>query len=57
MKRIILIFFLFSGCAYNHNENSNNHSPMNFSNISTIEEFIIKLKVYANDSPYPNIDN
>ena len=57
MKRIILIFFLLSSCAYNQNQTSNNYSSMDFSNVSTIEEFMIKLKVYATNSPYPNIDD
>ena len=57
MKRIILIFFLLSSCAYNQNQTSNNYSSIDFSNVSTIEEFMIKLKVYAINSPYPNIDD
>ena len=57
MKRMILIFFLLLGCASNQKQNSNNYSSMDFSNVTNIEEFMIKLKVYANNSPYPNIDD
>ena len=57
MKRIIIIFFLFSGCSYNQTENINNLSNINFSDDLTLEEFKIKLEEYANNSPYPNINN
>jgi hypothetical protein len=55
MKRIILIFILLSGCAYNQNQN--NFSNIDFSDTLTLEEFITKLEEYAKNSPYPNIDN
>ena len=57
MKRIILIFFLFSGCVNNQSQNTNNYSAIDFSNVSTMEEFKIKLEEYADNSPYPNIDD
>ena len=57
MKRIILIFFLFSGCVNNQSQNTNNFSAIDFSNVSTMEEFKIKLEEYADNSPYPNIDD
>ena len=57
MKRIILIFILFLGCSSNQKQNINNYSTIDFSNVSTIEEFKIKLEEYANNSPYPNIDD
>ena len=57
MKRMILIFFLLLGCASNQKQNSNNYSSMDFSNVTNKEEFMIKLKVYANNRPYPNIDD
>ncbi len=57
MKRIILIFFLLSGCAYNQTENNNNSSNVSFSDELSFEEFKIKLEEYANYSPYPNIDS
>ena len=57
MKRIILLFFLFPGCAYNQAEVDNNLSDVDFPINLTFEEFKIRLKVYSNNSPYPNIDN
>ena len=57
MKKFILIFFLFSGCVYNQNENINAVSDINFSDDLTLEEFKLKLEEYANNSPYPNIDD
>ena len=57
MKRFILIFLLFSGCAYNQNTNINVVSDINFSDDLTLEEFKLKLDEYANNSPYPNIDD
>ena len=62
MKKIILIIFLFSACSYNNDEKvnniSNNNLPfINFSNDLSFEEFKIKLEEYANNSPYPNIDD
>jgi len=57
MKRFILIFLLFSGCVYSQNENINAVSDINFSDDLTLEEFKLKLEEYANNSPYPNIDD
>ena len=57
MKRIVLIFCLISGCAYNQTENSNNLSDINFSDNLSFKEFMIRLEDYANNSPYPNIKN
>ena len=57
MKRLILILFLFSGCSTNQSQNTNNYSTLEFSDNLTIEEFMIKLDEYANNSPYPNIDD
>ena len=57
MKKFILIFFLFSGCVYNQNANINAVSDINFSDDLTLEEFKLKLEEYANNSPYPNIDD
>ena len=57
MNRIILIFFLISGCSYNQTENKNDLERINFSKELTFEEFKIKLDEYANNNPYPNIDN
>ena len=57
MKRIILIFFLLSGCAYNQSQNDTNISNINFSDNLTLDEFKFKLEKYSKNSPYPNIDN
>ena len=57
MKRIILVFFLFSGCSNNQTEIKDNFADINFSNDLSFEEFKIKLEDYAKNSPYPNIDN
>ena len=57
MKKFILIFFLFSGCVYNQNANITAISDINFSDDLTLEEFKLKLEEYANNSPYPNIDD
>ena len=57
MKKIILTFFLLSGCSYNQTEVKDNFANVNFSNDLSFEEFKIKLENYAKNSPYPNIDN
>jgi len=57
MKRFILIFLLLSGCVYNQNLKNNVVSDINFSDDLTLEEFKLKLEEYANNSPYPNIDD
>ena len=57
MKRIILIFFLITGCSYDKNKIVNNTSQIRFSDNLTIEEFKIKLDDYTNNSSYPNIDD
>ena len=57
MKRYIFIFFLISGCVSNQTEKNNNFYDKDFSDKLSFKEFKIKLKEYANNSPYPNIDN
>ena len=62
MKKIILIIFLLSACSYNNEEKvnniSNNNWPfINFSNDWSVEEFKVKLEEYANNSPFPNIND
>ena len=57
MKKFILIFLLLSGCVYKQNTNINAVSDINFSDDLTLEEFKLKLEEYANNSPYPNIDD
>ena len=57
MKKFLFIFFILLSCSSNQNEINNNFSNTNFSYELTLEEFKKRLEVYANNSPYPNIDN
>ena len=57
MRRIILIFFLITGCSYDQSKKMNNISQIKFSDDLTLEEFKIKLDVYTSNSSYPNIDD
>ena len=57
MKKFVLIFLLLSCCSYNQNLNINNLSDIDFSTKLSLKEFKINLEKYANDSPYPNIEN
>jgi len=57
MRRIILIFFLLTGCSFNQNKDSNNLSDINFLDNLSLEQFKIKLDEYAENNPSPNIDN
>jgi hypothetical protein len=57
MKKIIVLFFLLLGCSNNQLDQKFNISNDIFLEDLTLEEFKIKLKDYANNSPYPNIDN
>jgi len=62
MKKIILIIFLFSACSYNNDDKVNNITKnnlpfINFSNDLSFDEFKIKLEEYANNSPFPNIND
>ena len=53
---IIFLLILLPSCSKNSPklEKSDDYS---FSNTMTFDEFKIKLKVYADKSPYPNIDD
>ncbi|MDA9598375.1 hypothetical protein N9R93_00365 [Candidatus Pelagibacter sp.] len=57
MKRIILIFFLITGCAVNQGEQKINLSEIKFSEDLSLKEFKDNLEIYANNSPYPDIEN
>ena len=57
MKKLLLIFFLTASCSMNNDKLENNFSDINFSDDMTFEEFKNKLEEYAENSPYPNIDN
>ena len=56
MKNLLLIFFFISACSVNKVEN-NNIPNLKFSDKMSFEDFKSNLKVYSNNSPYPNIDN
>ena len=57
MKKLLIIFFLTASCSMNNDKLEKNFSDINFSDDMTFEEFQNKLEVYAENSPYPNIDN
>jgi hypothetical protein len=57
MKKLLIIFFLTVSCSMNNDKLENNLSDINFSDDMTFEEFKNKLEEYAENSPYPNIDN
>ena len=57
MKKLLIIFFLTTSCSMNNDKLENNISDINFSDDITFEEFQNKLEEYAENSPYPNIDN
>ena len=57
MKKLLIIFFLTVSCSMNNDKLENNFSDINFSDDMTFEEFQSKLEEYAENSPYPNIDN
>ena len=50
-KLLLLIFFLVISCAPVQTE-----KEINFSKALTFEEFKSNLKIYVNNSDYPNID-
>ena len=57
MKKLLIIFFLTVSCSMNNDKLENNFSDINFSDDMTFEEFKNELEEYAENSPYPNIDN
>ena len=57
MKKLLIIFFLTASCLMNNDKLEKNFSDINFSDDMTFEEFQNKLEEYAENSPYPNIDN
>ena len=56
MKNLLLIFFFISACSVSKVGNDN-ISNLKFSNKMSFEDFKSNLKIYSNNSPYPNIDN
>ena len=52
MKKILFfIFFIFTACAQNTIEND-----FSVSDNMSLNEFKVKLEEYANNNPYPKID-
>ena len=56
MKKLLIIFILITGCSTYNDKLSNNNLDIKFSDNMSFEEFQVKLEEYANNSPYPNID-
>ena len=57
MKKFLLIFLFLLSCSSSQNKINSNYLNMNFSEDLTLEQFRIKLQEYANNNPYPNINN
>ena len=57
MKKLLLIFIFTTCCVSKQTQNNDSSSNLAFSDKLTLDEFKIKLEVYSNNSPYPNIDN
>ena len=56
MKKLLFVIIIFiSGCNTNSVKNNFDRN-FDFSNM-TLNEFKLKLKDYAVNSPYPNINN
>ena len=53
---IFLTLILFSSCSTN-SSNSNLFDKLNFDDEFDTNQFILKLKSYAKNNSYPNIDN
>ncbi len=57
MKKFLFIFLFLLSCSSSQNKINSNNLNMNFSEDLTLEQFRIKLQEYANNNPYPNINN
>tara|TARA_B100000902_G_C27211619_1_gene864692 strand:+ start:712 stop:885 length:174 start_codon:yes stop_codon:yes gene_type:complete len=57
MRKFLIIFIFFTGCSVHNDNLSDNILDINFSKDMSFEEFQSKLEEYANNSPYPNINN
>ena len=57
MKKFLIIIIFIAGCTSNKNELSENTSDINFSYNLSFEEFQNKLEEYAENNPYPNIND
>tara|TARA_B100001248_G_C27240701_1_gene389211 strand:+ start:502 stop:672 length:171 start_codon:yes stop_codon:yes gene_type:complete len=56
MKKIVLIFFLLSACS-TQKENISSTYGSKITDELSFDEFKKRLVIYANNSPYPNIDD
>ena len=57
MNKYLLIFLFLISCSSNSDVTQKNSQELDFSNNLTFEEFKEKLEEYAENQPYPNIDN
>ncbi len=57
MKKFLIIIILITGCSSNKNESNKNISDVNFSFNLSFEEFQNQLEIYAQNNPYPNLDD
>ena len=57
MIRYLIIFFFLINCSQNKEVIQKKFKNSDFSNDLTFEEFKEKLNEYAENQPYPNIDN
>ena len=57
MKKYLLILFFLVGCVQNQTKVNNVPPTFGYKDDLSLDEFRIKLEVYSNNSPYPNIDN
>tara|TARA_A100001011_G_C14214735_1_gene801491 strand:- start:143 stop:316 length:174 start_codon:yes stop_codon:yes gene_type:complete len=57
MKKYLFFFLIFVACSSNQNEINKTSLDEDFYNISSFEEFKLRLEEYSNNNPYPNIDN
>lgn len=57
MKKLLILFLLLSACNTIKEENKTSLKKFFFPDNLTLDEFKIKLEEYANNAPYPNIEN
>ena len=55
-KYFLIVIFLCQACSTNTYK-KNYNDELNFFNEMSFEEYKLKLQEYANNNPYPNIDN
>ena len=56
MKKTFFLIFIFLIACTKNSSSVNYNKDLNFFNQLTLEQFKIKLENYANNKPYPNID-